>query len=70
MGLKKPSDAAEVPDIGRRQLLGYLVNERQSQRATREWLLTWLDTWCPVDPELVERVMRKVRAPAKPKRKR
>ena len=47
-----------APDVS---LLGYLANERQSQDDTRDWIMTWLDTWCPVDPELVKRVMAKVK---------
>lgn len=51
-----------VEERGRDQLLGYLLNERQSQDATREWIIIWLDTWCPIDPALVKRVMAQVRA--------
>lgn len=64
---KGPNQEAEegqmkqVNESGRKQLLGYLINERQSQDQTRDWIITWLDTWCPVDPELIERVMTKVR---------
>ena len=50
-----------VNENGRRQLLGHLANERQSQDDTRDWIMTWLDTWCPVDPELIKRVMAKVK---------
>lgn len=31
----------------RDQLLGYLINVRQSQQETREWIETWLDAHCP-----------------------
>ncbi len=47
----------EVRPEGRDQLLGYLINMRQSQEKTREWIETWLDAHCPIDPERVRQVL-------------
>lgn len=46
-----------VSKDGRDQLLGYLINLSQDQAATREWIETWLDAWCPLPTidELIER---------------
>lgn len=35
-----------APD-GITQLVGYLLNESPTPTVLREWVVTWLDTWCP-----------------------
>lgn len=60
---------AEVNHNGRKQLAAYIINSDHSQQDTRDWVMTWLDTWCPVDPQLIERVMSKVREAERPKRR-